>query len=316
MTLRARLTLVFTVAMVIVLVGTGATLFLYLRADLREDFQEDLERLAAAYAERAVDATRVNLRTLPKSPVPEEIENPEVFLLDASGRLVDALASSTPPSIPPEVLARARAGNPDAFDIASPELRPLWLVAFSPEALPLERRAALHPILGDGNGLQAKYLVMVSANDLGLVRVLDRVRNSVALWGVVGALVAFGVGFLLSGYVTRPLQQIATTAQAVSEGALSSRIPADAGRDEIARLKHQLNAMLERLEAGVESQRRFTADAAHDLRTPLTVIRGELEIALRKPRSAESYQRHPRARPGRSQALRSARGGPVAAVAA
>jgi signal transduction histidine kinase len=290
MTLRVRLASVFTLAMVLVLIGTGATLFLFLRADLREDFQEDLERLAAAYAERVVNTAQLNLQPLPKSPVPEEIEDPKVFLFDANGAMLDALDSSEPPIVPTEMLTRVRAGNTAAFDLASPELRPLWLVAFSPEPLPLERRAALHPILSDGNGLQAKYFVLVSANDRGLVRVLDRVRNGIALWGVVGALVALGVGLLLSAYVTRPFRQIAVTAQAVSDGALSSRIPHDAGRDEIARLKRQLNAMLEQLEALVESQRRFTADAAHDLRTPLAVMRGELEITLRKPRSAENYR--------------------------
>jgi signal transduction histidine kinase len=290
MTLRVRLTLVYTLAMVLVLIGTGTTLFLFLRADLREDFQEDLERLAAAYAERAVGATQLSLQPLPPSPVPEEIEDPQVFLLTSNGELVDALGSSAPPEIPAALLQRVRSGSTVSYDIASPELRPLWLVAFSPEALPLERRAALHPILSDGNGLKVQYLVLVSANDRGLVRVLDRVRNSIALWGVVGTVVALGIGFLLSGYVSRPLRQIAITAQAVSDGTLSSRVPDDAGRDEIARLKRQLNAMLTRLEALVESQRRFTADAAHDLRTPLAVMRGELEITLRKPRSAESYR--------------------------
>ncbi len=290
MILRVRLTLVFALAMALVLIGTGATLFLYLRADLRDDFQEDLERLSEAYAQAATGKSpnsTVKLRSLPPSPVPEEIEAPEVFLLDANGRVLEQLASNPMPLIPAPILTRVQAGQSASFDIASPELRPLWLVALSPQPLPLERRAVLQPITRTN---RVSQIIMVSANDIGLVRVLDRVRNGIVLWGVIGSIVAFTVGFLLSGYVTRPLLQIADTAQAISDGALSKRIPQDAGHDEIARLKQQLNAMLERLEALMETQRRFTADAAHDLRTPLAVIRGELEIALRKPRSAESYR--------------------------
>jgi two-component system, OmpR family, sensor kinase len=284
MTLRARLTLVFALAMVVVLIGTGTTLFLYLRADLREDFKEDLERLAAAYAENVTFAPKMQLRNLPKSPVPEEIEDANVYLLNPQGQQTDAIGTTPIPIIPAIALTQIRNGQIASFDIASPELRPLLLVALSPVPLPLERRAVLHPIA------KSKYFVLVSANDLGLVRILEQVRNSIALWGLVGTIIALSVGFILAGYVSRPLNQISTTALAVEHGALSSRIPDAKGSDEISRLKRRLNTMLNRLETLVESQRRFTADAAHDLRTPLTVIRGELEITLRKPRSLEEYR--------------------------
>jgi signal transduction histidine kinase len=60
--------------------------------------------------------------------------------------------------------------------------------------------------------------------------------------------------------------------------------------DELGRLAQTLNALIDRLQKAIEEMRRFTADAAHELRTPLAVLRSEVEIALRAPRSADQYR--------------------------
>ena len=75
-----------------------------------------------------------------------------------------------------------------------------------------------------------------------------------------------------------------------------ARLPLPRSRDEISRLAETLNEMLARLESAVEHERRFVDDASHELRTPLALLRGELELALRHPRSKEELE----------QALRSA----------
>jgi signal transduction histidine kinase len=286
MNLRSRLVWLYALSMGFVLIGAGITLFLYLRQDMQKDFGQDLERLAAAYANNITTNTPPTLRQLQESPVPEEIENPLVYLLRQDGTVLDALTPLALPTIPQAALTQAQQGSIAGFDLQSPELRPLWLVAISLQPLPLERRAVLHPIRV-GN---QPYIVLVHANDLGMVRVLDRVRNSIALWALVAIGVVLVVGVVLSYVVAKPLQDISRAATAISRGELSTRIASPQGHDEMARLKQQLNTMLEQLQTLVESQRRFTADAAHDLRTPLAVIRGELEIALRKTRSADSYR--------------------------
>jgi two-component system OmpR family sensor kinase len=68
------------------------------------------------------------------------------------------------------------------------------------------------------------------------------------------------------------------------------RLPQPEGDDEIARLARTLNDMLARLEAGLERERRFAAEASHELRTPLALLKAELELALRRPRSAEELR--------------------------
>lgn len=91
-------------------------------------------------------------------------------------------------------------------------------------------------------------------------------------------LVVAGVAaWIIAGRVLRPVRDIARTAQSISDSDLSRRIPAQ-GNDELARLARTFNGMLDRLEHAFSTQRRFVDDAGHELRTPITIIRGHLEV--------------------------------------
>ncbi|WP_299427590.1 HAMP domain-containing sensor histidine kinase [uncultured Meiothermus sp.] len=291
MSLQVRLTLVYSLALATVLLGIGITLYLYLAHDLQADFEEDLSRLAGAYAQLAIGPEGVTLRALPPAPIREEIEDPEVFLLDTQGQVLQAIsASGELPQIPSAQLEQARFGGIASFAVDSPASHTLWQVALSPFPVAHEKRAVLFPIVTVETAFRTAYIVMLQATDLGAVRILNRIRDSLLLWLVLGSGLALGVGYGLARYVTQPLHDIALTARRVEAGQLGSRIPRDKGRDEISLLKQRLNTMLERLENLVDAQRRFTADAAHDLRTPLTVLKGDLEVTLRRPRSINEYR--------------------------
>jgi signal transduction histidine kinase len=97
---------------------------------------------------------------------------------------------------------------------------------------------------------------------------------------------AVGLGVLLLGSllawrladrVVQPVTALTRTARSISETDLSGRIPS-AGRDEVAQLATTFNEMLDRLELAFASQRRFADDASHELKTPLTIVRGHLEL--------------------------------------
>lgn len=92
--------------------------------------------------------------------------------------------------------------------------------------------------------------------------------------------------------VLRPLRAITDVAESVSSADLDTRVdvPAESDR-ETAVLARTLNALLDRIKEHVETLRAFTANSAHELQTPLTVLRGHVEIALRRDRSAESYRK-------------------------
>jgi two-component system, OmpR family, sensor kinase len=123
-----------------------------------------------------------------------------------------------------------------------------------------------------------------------LRRSLDSLLGALVLALVIGAgAAAFGAS-RLARRLTRPLEQIATAADAVGGTNLQVRIP-EVSRDvELRQVTRVLNDMLVRLEAAFVAQRSFVADASHELRSPLANLRGTVEVALRRPRSAEEYR--------------------------
>ncbi len=98
-------------------------------------------------------------------------------------------------------------------------------------------------------------------------------------------------GLLLANQALRPVDRITRAAKRIGAGDLSERVKTPSVMDEIGRLATTFNHMIARLEAAFERQRQFTSDASHELRTPLALVRGDIEITLRRERAPEEYKR-------------------------
>jgi two-component system OmpR family sensor kinase len=142
-----------------------------------------------------------------------------------------------------------------------------------------------HDLPGDRRVIQVA--AALAPMETAARQVLLLMLGTVALGTVAASL---GAGWL-SRSATAPVSEITEQAEGIASGTVGQRITAHAQVEEYNRLVGVLNGMLERLDRGLLAQRRIIADVGHDLRTPLTAMRGELEVTLRNPRSPEQYQR-------------------------
>lgn len=103
-------------------------------------------------------------------------------------------------------------------------------------------------------------------------------------------LLAAALGYWMSRKALRPIAELALRARQINGQSLNVRLPISTTKDEVSDLSETLNQMLTRIESGVRSIRDFTANAAHELRTPIALIRTEVEVALSFSRSNEEYR--------------------------
>jgi signal transduction histidine kinase len=265
MGIQARLTVAATALVAIVLIGGATVLTVALRHTL-------LSTLDDSARQRARDvATLVDTGNLPNT-VPVAGGTVLVQVVDDHGRVRAASpgGDALVPLLSGKALADARRGItqevPGSRIGIADKLRIVGTTA-GPKA---DRRTVL---------------VAVSSTEA------SRSLRVVALVLVVGVpllIAAFAVAcWFLVGAALRPVAALRRGAGAITEAGTGSRLPVPPTRDEVARLAETLNDMLDRLAAGGARQRAFVADAAHELRSPLTSIRTQLEVARAHPEAAD-----------------------------
>jgi heavy metal sensor kinase len=119
---------------------------------------------------------------------------------------------------------------------------------------------------------------------------LDRFRLIEKRFLPLLVILASVLGYWLSGRALAPVNRVIESAEQIGPQNLSQRLEVPEAADELQRLTVTLNAMLERIETSVMRTRQFTANASHDLRTPLSLIRTHAELALRRTRSEVEYR--------------------------
>lgn len=119
---------------------------------------------------------------------------------------------------------------------------------------------------------------------------LDRYRDHLTIAGIVGSLLTLLASYCLIRLALRPLRQMTADATDVTINRLDHRLPTVTSPSELGELAASFNGMFARLERGYQHLSQFTADLAHDMRTPIGNIRGATEVALQRPRAVEDYE--------------------------
>ncbi|MEA3247069.1 MAG: HAMP domain-containing sensor histidine kinase [Gemmatimonadota bacterium] len=151
-------------------------------------------------------------------------------------------------------------------------------------------RSVLYPLGLIGPQHQA-HLLQVATSTRETDTILDRVAGFLTLLALGGFALGGALGWWLAGYAVRPVLAIIREAEQMDAVGRGHRIVVEADATELQRLVAVLNGLLRRLDGVLDSQRRFLADAGHAIKTPLTILRGDIDVALRKERAPDEYRR-------------------------
>ena len=144
--------------------------------------------------------------------------------------------------------------------------------------MPIHEEGKVRYLLQAEASLALKQLIL---RDLIILLVLSSITMIIVSW--------FGSDWLARKTV-KAIDALSRTAEAVSESSFNDRVKLDSLYSEFQQLAHAFNSMLDRLQKGYDTQRHFADYAAHEMQTPLTILRGNLEVALQKVRTAEEYR--------------------------
>lgn len=286
-TLRSRLMLATTLLSLGVLLMTGTVVYLGAQQVLRVNLDDALRSIADTEIASASDGpggrihvheddeTSLTLSSQTGYEKFAQIENSRDRVIARTPNLMQG----TPLTGNPRSEARARRGRVVFADA--------WL---GDELL----RCIYYPFKApDGRPLLAIIGIPQRPMQRSLQSLLGTLLFSLLIGGGAAAM---GANYL-ARRLTQPLQEMAAAARAVGASSLHARIPAISPDAEIQDVTTVLNEMLARLEAAfaaqqslMAGQRRFVADASHELRSPLSNLRGTVEVALRRPRSVEDYR--------------------------
>ncbi len=268
MSIRLRLALWYTVFLAAMFVLFAPAVYLLLERQLVSEIDGWLAPLADRVVQTVSPAGDPSKLLSAQDADLEPFTSPGVFveLLDPNDRLIARSPSlaGRAISVPDDAFASAWWGHPAGFTTTMDGSR---------------YRGVLTAVPG---GSEPRGFVLAVRSLTEVDATLSTVRAFLLVGNVLGLLLAAGVGWLIARNGLRPIEEITQTARAIalSQG-FGRRLKVGKARDEVGRLAVTFNEMLASLDAAFAAQRRFAADASHELRSPLTSIKGNIDYLRR-----------------------------------
>jgi len=272
---RITLWIILSTAITLLAVGMiGRSIFL---AGVEQSANAEIEQEAAEFSRFAEDAAASG-HTTAEELVSEYVARQSVHEDEAVIAMVDgaviALANGRVEATDPSTLSDVPGGEALVTLLLGENATSGAMD--SPDAGPL-RWGRLDFTTGDREG--AVLIVQYTQEARAQV---DAGFATIAWVALIGILLSSGVAWLVAGQILAPVREVYRVARDIGEHDLSARVPVE-GTDDIAAVATTFNQMLDRLEAVHATQQRFVDDAGHELRTPITIVRGQLELLSEDP---------------------------------
>ncbi len=266
--IRFRLTVWFVAALAVIMLVVTALLYLGLRQGLLNGLENTLRQAAELSVQKPAEGSSGSDADLMRALT--LIRNAPARLLSLEGAVLqsDAFFPHTDP-LTPAVLTAANRGE------ALFEARGNFMIYTAPVRVN-QRRVAI---------------VQTAASLDSVDAALSTLRNLLFVLAPIALGLAALGGLFFAGQALAPAERIRRDVERIEATDLSRRVGGSLNNDEIGKLAQTFDGMLERVEGALARERRFTSDASHELRSPLTVIKAEISAALARPRTVEYYQR-------------------------
>ena len=149
-------------------------------------------------------------------------------------------------------------------------------------------RQVQSPFFSDDGKIRAYVIIAIPLEESALV--LANLKQVLLISFPIVVLILFALSRSIAGKIIMPVNNVISTAELITRENLNERITLPQSKDELYKLSTTINKLLDRLQDAVLREKQFTADASHELRTPISVIRGTLEVLTRKKREPQQYE--------------------------
>ena len=277
--IKWKLTLWYGGILALILVTFCGFVYMYFQSSLQKSIDHKIKSIAEVLSSSMTETHSQSLfgnferyleNTLGKKPKGKFIQ-----IIDASGkigaRLNDLEAEAVPVSF--TTLERALRGEIvyETIETARPRLRMI--------TMPILENKKVTSIVQVGSSLEEFEDTMKRLLIIMIVSIITATGGTIV------------VGYFMAKKTMKPVDQIRRTAVKITSSNLDERIELKGRKDELGRLAETFNAMIARLKDSFQRINQFSIDVSHELKTPLTILKGETELALRKERTNEEYKK-------------------------